>query len=100
MFDKFTDFDPNLGIKTTLHFLEDKTVYQKQYDAEPFLKAAAEERAATRGERWGEGRKVGTIPMAVISEFMRQDGTIRPERVIAWLKQNQAMVTFEKFLLK
>lgn len=96
----YEEFDPQLGIKTTLHEVEGKTVYEKSYDAQPFLDAAAEERALTRGERWGEGRKVGTIPMAELATMMRQDGTIRPERVIAWLKANQAMVTFEKFLLK
>jgi hypothetical protein len=93
-----TEFDPQLGINTTLHELDGKVVYQKSDDAEPFLKAAAEERAITSGERWGEGRKVGTIPMAELATMMRQDGTIRPERVIAWLKANQAMVTFDKFL--
>ena len=96
----YEEFDSQLGIKTTLHEVEGKTVYEKSYDAQPFLDAAAEERALTRGERWGEGRKVGTIPMAELATMMRQDGTIRPERVVAWLKANQAMVTFEKFLLK
>ena len=38
--------------------------------------------------------------MAELATMMRQDGTIRPERVAAWLKQNQAMVTFDKFLKK
>ena len=96
----FETFDPNLGIKTTLHELDGKTVYEKEYDAEPFLKAAAEERAVTRGERWGEMRKVGTIPMAELATMMRRDGTIRPEAVTAWLKRHEAMVSFEKFLLK
>jgi hypothetical protein len=92
--------DGNLGIKTALHELDGKTVFQKTYDAEPFLRQAAEERAVTRGERWGEMRKVGTIPMAELATMMRQDGTIRPERVQEWLKRNPALVSFEKFLLK
>lgn len=95
-----TDIDPLLGIETTMHDIDGKTVFQKTYDAQPFLDAAAEERAATRGQSWGQGRKVGTIPMAELATMMRRDGTIRPESVIAWLKKNEAMVTFEKFLRK
>jgi hypothetical protein len=100
MFSTHTEWDNTLQIKTTVHQLENKTVFQKTYDAEPFLKQAAEERAVTRGERWGEMRKVGTIPMAELATMMRRDGTIRPEAVTAWLKRNPALVSFEKFLLK
>ena len=94
----YEEYDPQLGIKTTLHELDGKTVYQKTYDAQPFLDAAAEQRALTRGDRWGEGRHVGFIPPAELATMMRRDGTIRPESVVAWLKANKAMVTFEKFL--
>jgi hypothetical protein len=100
MNETYQEYDAQLGIKSAVHILDGKTVYRKTYDAEPFLKQAAEERAATRGESWGDGRKVGTIPMAELATMMRRDGTVRPEAVVAWLKANQAMVTFEKFLLK
>lgn len=94
----YEEFDPQLGIKTTLHEGDGKTVYQKTYDAQPFFDAAAEQRAVTRGERWGDGRHVGFIPMADLGMMMRQDGTIRPERVVQWLKDHPKVVTFEKFL--
>lgn len=94
----YEEFDPQLGIKTTLHEVEGRTVFQKTYDAEPFLKVAAEHRALTDGQRWGEGRFVGTIPPAELATMMRRDGTIRPEAVTAWLKANPAMVAFSKFL--
>jgi hypothetical protein len=64
------------------------------------LKACAEERAVTAGQRWGELRKVGTIPMSELAKMMRQDGTIDKNRAAAWLKQNPAFVTYDNFLKK
>lgn len=83
-----------------MHDVDGKVTIQKTYDAQPFLDAAAEQRASTRGESWGQGRHVGYIPPAELATMMRRDGTIRPESVVAWLKKNEAMVTFEKFLRK
>lgn len=98
MNEQFVDYDPQLGIKTTVHLLDGKTVYQKTYDAEPFLKAAAEARAASQGQSWGNGRIVGSVPMADLATMMRQDGTIDPKRAAAWLKARPELVHFEKFL--
>ena len=92
------DFDPNLGIKTTVHDIGNKVVIAKEYDAQPMLDACAAERAATDGQRWGEMRKVGTIPMAELATMMRQDGTIDNARALAWLKKNPAFVTFNRVL--
>ena len=92
------EHDAQLGITTKLHELDGKTVYQKSYDAEPFLQAAAELRAQTEGERWGENRHVGFIPMAELGTMMRQDGRIDPVRALAWLKSRPALVTFSKVL--
>ena len=92
------DFNPNLGIKTELHEEDGRVVIAKKWDAEPMLRACAEERAATEGQRWGEMRKVGTIPMAELAKMMRQDGTIDNARCLAWIKANPAFVTFSKVL--
>lgn len=93
-----TDVDPITGIVTKVHRTENKVAIQKTYDAEPFLTAAAEARAMTEGDRWGEMRHVGYIPMAELSQFFRQDGGFDKTRCIAWLKQNPAFVTFSKVL--
>lgn len=92
------DFDPNLGIATVVHDLDGKIVIAKEWDAQPMLEACAAERAATEGQRWGEMRKVGTIPMAELAKLMRQDGTIDNKRAIAWVKANPAFATFSKVL--
>lgn len=95
---KFTDFDPQTGVKTTVHDLGNKIVFEKEYDAQPFLEVAADMRAATEGERWGEMRHVGFIPNAVLGTMMRQDGGFDRARLIAWLKENPKMATFSKVL--
>jgi hypothetical protein len=95
----FQEFDKQTGIKSTVHELDSgKTVIQKTYDAKPFLDVAAEARAATEGQQWGEMRHVGTIPMAELATMMRQDGTIDKKRCMQFLKNNPALVTFSKVL--
>lgn len=95
----YTEHDPQTGITSKVHDLDSgKVVIEKQYDAQPFLEVASAARAATAGQRWGEMRHVGFIPMAELATMMRQDGTIDRRRCIAFLKQNPALVTFEKVL--
>lgn len=95
---KITEHDAQTGITTTAHYLDDKVVFQKTYDAAPFLKTAAEMRAATEGEKWGELRHVGFIPMAELATMLRQDGTIDKKRAMEFLKKNPALATFSKVL--
>ncbi len=94
----FKENDAQTGITTKVHDTEGRITIEKQYDSQPFVETAAEARAQTAGERWGEMRHVGFIPMAELATMMRQDGTIDQKRVLAWLKANPAMVTFEKVL--
>lgn len=94
----YEEFDPVTGIKSRVHRTETKTVIDKEYDAQPFLEAAKDMRAMTAGQKWGEMRHVGYIPMAELGKMMRQDGTIDKKRCIQWLKANPALVTFEKLL--
>ena len=92
-------FNPETQIATTVHDLDNGFTIQKTYDAEPFIEQAAEDRAQSQGQRWGEGRKVGTIPMAVLATFMREDGGgYDPKRAAEWLRANPAFVSFEPFL--
>ena len=93
-----SETDAITGIKTTVHKVENRVQIVKTYDAEPFLEMAAAERAHTAGQRWGDMRKVGTIPMAELAKFFRQDGGFDGKRCVAWLKQNPAFVTFDKVL--
>lgn len=95
---KITEHDAETGITTSVHYLDGKTVIQKEYDAQPLLEAAADMRAATEGQRWGEMRHVGFIPMAELGKMMRQDGGFDRDRLIAYLKANPKLATFSKVL--
>ena len=96
---KEVSYNPWLGVKTTYHMNDDALVVQKTYDAEPFLKAAAEERAVTAGERWGDWRKVATIPMVEYGRMLATGQAHDEKAVDRWLRENHKLVTFEKFLL-
>lgn len=96
---KILDVNREQGIRTELHEEDGKLVFKKTYDAEPFLEEAAELRALTRGERWGDvGRHVGFIPMAELGQMMRRDGSFDKAEVRKFLHKNPAFVTFEKYL--
>lgn len=90
--------DEELGITTTVHRVENKVQIVKTYDAEPLLEQAAAERAFTEGQRWGEFRKIGIVPLAVLATFFRQDGGFDRSRAVEWLQQNPKLVTFSRFL--
>lgn len=95
----FKEHDAQTGITSIVHETDNGAVtIEKQYDASPFLQTAAEMRNATAGDRWGEMRHIGFIPMAELATMMRQDGQLDKKRLHAWLKANPAMVTFDKFL--
>ena len=95
---KTTEFDALTGITTTVHDDGDRVTFQKTYDAQPLLDVAAEMRANTAGDRWGELRHVGFIPMAELGTMLRQDGRVDKKRAMEWLRKNPMLCTFDKAL--
>jgi len=95
---KLQTADADLGIVTTLHVTENKVAIQKTYDAEPFLDAAAQMRAESSGQRWGDARHIGFIPMAELAQFFRQDGGFDRKRCLEWIRKNPRFCTFERAL--
>lgn len=87
------------GTRKQVTFEGDQAVTKLSFDAQPFLESAKAERVATAGERWGDGRKVGTIPMAVYTQFLKIQGAEERQKYLRnWLLENPAFVTFDKFL--
>ena len=88
------------GVRKEVIFEGDQAITKLTYDAAPMLEAAHAERVATAGDRWGEMRKVGVIPMAVLNQInATKEGAIdRKAAILLWLKENPRMVTFDKFL--
>jgi hypothetical protein len=63
------------------------------------MEEAAAERAATAGQRWGEMRKIGTMPMAEYVKYAAiRDAKERQKYLLNWLRQNPVFVTFDRFL--
>ena len=88
------------GVRKEVFIEQDQIVTKLTYDAEPMLEQAAAERAFTAGDRWGEMRKVGVIPLAVLNDINTriQGAEERKFEVLKWLKENPRMVSFDKFL--
>lgn len=94
--------DVSNGVTTKLHFQGDELIVQREWDATPFLEAAKAERAATDGQRWGEGRKVFTLPPAEYGRYLIETRGLGRQEKQAWLKrwakEHPALVGFEKYL--
>ena len=90
----------NYGTRKQVTFEGDQVVTKLTFDAQPFLEQAKAERIQTEGQRWGEGvgTKVGTIPMAVYSQYLGLPAEERQKFLRNWLRENPAFVTFDKFL--
>lgn len=92
------DHDAVTGITTTVQSVDGRIRIGKAYDAEPFLEHAAAARFATDGEKWGDMRHIGSIPMAEMAKFYRQDGGFDRKRCLEWIRANPAFCTFSKAL--
>lgn len=92
-------FNRTTGIETKTHFQDGDIVIQKTFDAQPHLEYARLAREATEGQRWGEGKMVGTIPPAFHAELLTiRDPDERKRRVRQFFKENPKFVMFDKYL--
>lgn len=87
------------GVRKIVHFDGDQVVSEYTYDAEPIIEQCKEERILTAGDRWGDGRKIGTLPLTVLAEVMKIQGSAeRKKFILTYLRANPAFVSFDKFL--
>jgi hypothetical protein len=87
------------GNAHTLILEGDQLVKKTTFDAEPLLEEAKAQRNHTAGERWGDMRRVATLPMAVYAKFASiQDNRERQRQVRLWIQQNPAFCTFDRYL--
>ena len=86
------------GVTTRTHFEDDAIVIQKTFDAEPHLQYAKAAREATEGQRWGEGKLVGTIPPAFHAQILLiRDPQERKRAVQRFFKENPAFVMYDRY---
>lgn len=94
--------DVSNGVKTTLHFQGEELVVQREWDATPWLEAAKAERAATEGQRWGEMRKVFSLPPAeygrYIVETRGRSSQEKKQWLRTWAQEHPLLVGFEKYI--
>lgn len=85
------------GISKEMKVEDGRLIVRSTMDVEPLLEAAAEERAATAGQRWGEMRKIGTVPMHIYQQYMTiRDRVERQAFIMKWLRDNPAFQTFDR----
>lgn len=87
------------GVRTQFHFESDGgLVLQKTYDAEPILREAEIARQATAGQRWGNGRVVGTIdPIAYSRISQIKDRAERDKAILAYFRERPQFVKFDGY---
>lgn len=87
------------GIHTQVSFEGDSVIKRQSYDANPILEACRAERIATEGQRWGEMRKVATIPMAEYAKLLTcKDNAERRKMIREFVQKNPHFCTFDKYL--
>lgn len=92
-------FDPHTGIRTRVHFEDGHIVYQKTFDAQPYLEHAAQLREATQGQRWGDGKIIGTIPPAFHGQLqLIKDPKERTKALMEFFRENPDFTCFDKAL--
>ncbi len=88
------------GISRDLRIEDGNLITRHTYDAQPMLELAKQARVASAGDKWGNGHFVGIVPMAEVTRINAtyQGAEERKLQMLAWLRANPALVTFDKFL--
>jgi hypothetical protein len=87
------------GTRTQLKFEGDSLIVQKSFDGKGMADACKAINTATAGQRWGEMRHVGTLPMAVYGKALAfKDNRERIKYIRNWLAQNPDFITFDRYM--
>ncbi len=91
--------DARTGVRTIYRFENDQVTVQKIYDAEPYLKRAAEMRARNEGKNWGEGKEVGVLPpWAAQNITVIKDDKEREKAMRTFFRENPAFLAYDAFI--
>lgn len=93
-----TEVDPDGMVREV--FEEDGAlITRRTFDVEPMAKMLAEERAANQGTRYGEMKKLGTIPPHVYATMLRTGQAQDPIALAKWLDENPMFKAVDKRLI-
>lgn len=90
------DRNDTTGAETWYETEEDTQRATTSQNVDDILAYAADMRAATQGEKYGDMRKMGVMPMAVIGQAMREGWLMDEKKMREWFRQNPAFKTFDK----
>lgn len=92
-------FDPLTGVKTVFHDTEDGGfILEKKQDISGILEHNLQQQnAQTSVDRWGDGRKVASIPMSIYADWIATGKANDPNFVKRWLNdpENSKFRTFK-----
>ena len=86
------------GTRKRIHVSDDTIIEQNTFDAEPILDYCAAARQSTEGQRWGDGKVVGSVPMHVFASCLHMEAADQHKFLVRYLRENPKFVTFDKFL--
>lgn len=84
------------GAETYIESTDDAQRATTEQNVDDILTHAAESRAETQGEQYGDMRRVAVMPMAVVGQAMREGWFFDQARVRQWVRDNPAFKTFDK----
>jgi hypothetical protein len=84
------------GAETWCEFADENARATTSQDVTELLEYAAEERALTAGEKYGDMRKMAVMPMAVVGQAMREGWLFDKARVRQWVEENKKFKTFDR----
>lgn len=88
------------GVHTHTVFEEGQMIVAKTFDAAPLVEYAKRAREATEGQRWGDGKLIGTIPLPVYAQIQQKypDREGREQAIMKFFREQTAFVMFDKAL--
>lgn len=84
------------GCKTYYEVDGDEHRSATEQDVTDIIEYAKDMRQATQGERYGDMRKMGVMPMSVIGQAMREGWLMDQKKIREWFRLNPAFKTFDK----
>ena len=84
------------GSKTYYESSDDMDRATTEQNVDDILEYAKDMRTATHGEKYGEMRKMGVMPMSVIGQAMREGWLMDQKKMREWFQLNPAFKTFDK----
>lgn len=84
------------GKTTTVEFADDKARATVTQDVSDILEYAADMRQATQGDKYGDMKRIGVMPLAVIGQAMREGWMFDEKKIKQWFNDNPHFKTFDR----